>query len=274
MNISRIKYVPHNKFQNIKGDIFKGKIISFSEYPSLLRIRDIFTSYFFSIFKMKFDVSLLKSFIIKNPADENKLVYLQDKIRNCKLIRTSLMVFFKEINLNLKDLYIDEITLRYSPKEGHFPSGKLKPTNAHRDTWASNIFHQINWWIPMHSVFSDNSIYIIPRYFKRKVDNNSKNWAFKKYKTTPGYPSVPTTDANFESHEKLNVELDSHEMLCFSGNHIHGSNVGRQLRFNIETRTVSSNDPKNFKIPMNIDSSCKIVKKNWFKNMVTGKCLG
>ena len=274
MKIRRIEYIKPTESKNLKNDIFQGNILCFFDYPSLKRIKGKFESYFFDSFKRTYNASLLKSFSIKNSNDETKLLKLQERIKNCKFLKSIFKQFFIELGLNLKDLYIDEITLRYSPRQGDLPYGSLKPTCSHRDTWASNIFHQINWWIPMHEVFSDNSIFIVPEYFKKKVRNNSKSWTFKKYKCIPGYPSVPTTNENFSFKDKLNINLRSYEMLCFSGNHIHGSNLGKCFRFNIETRTVSSSDPKNFKIPKNIDSLSNVIKKVWFKNIITGEKLG
>ena len=274
MKIKRIEYKKPNELGNFKNDIFQGNILCFFDYPILKKIKKKFKSYFFDSFKKSYNTSLLKSFTITNVNDETNLFALQERIKNCKFLKSSFTKFFIELGFNLSDLYIDEITLRYSPKQGDLPFGKLKPTSSHRDTWASNIFHQINWWIPMHEVFSDNSIFIVPEYFNKKVRNNSKTWTFKKYKSIPGYPSVPTANEDFSSKDILNINLRSHEMLCFSGNHIHGSNVGKYLRFNIETRTVSASDPKNYKIPANIDSFSNVTKKVWFKNIVTGEKLG
>ena len=274
MKIRRIQYKRYTELKNFKNDIFRGNILCFFDYPSLKKIKEKFESYFFDCFKKTYNASLLNSFSITKVNDEINLFKLQEIIKNCKFLKSSFTQFFIELGFDLNDLYIDEITLRYSPRQGDMPYGKLKPTSAHRDTWASNIFHQINWWIPMHNVFSDNSIFIVPAYFKKKVPNNSKTWTFKKYKSILGYPSVPISNENFNPKDILNINLRSHEILCFSGNHIHGSNVGKRLRFNIETRTVSSSDPKNYKIPENIDSLSNVTKKVWFKNIITGEKLG
>ena len=40
----------------------------------------------------------------------------------------------------------------------------------------------------------------------------------------------------------------------FSGHHLHGSKQDDFYRINLETRTVSKNDSKMFKIPRNIDN--------------------
>jgi len=53
-------------------------------------------------------------------------------------------------------------------------------------------------------------------------------------------------------------------VLCFSGNHIHGSVLGLKKRINLETRTICYNDEKIFNIPKNVDSETTVKKINWF----------
>ncbi len=85
------------------------------------------------------------------------------------------------------------------------------------------------------------------------------------------YPSTPITNENFYKNEILRFSLIKGEVLCFSGHHLHGSNLGNCERFNLETRVVCKNDNKKYKIPKNLDSENKIKKKKWFKNLVSGK---
>ena len=74
------------------------------------------------------------------------------------------------------------ITLRFSPSKNEASKGLLKPAQAHRDSWASNFQHQINWWIPLHAVSHKNGIYFIPNYFSKPVNNDSDYWSFESYK--------------------------------------------------------------------------------------------
>ena len=56
------------------------------------------------------------------------------------------------------------MTIRFSPSTNEEAKGLLKPVKPHRDTWASNFQHQINWWVPLHDLSKNNS-YFIPKYF-------------------------------------------------------------------------------------------------------------
>ena len=146
--------------------------------------------------------------------------------------------------------------------------GILKPAKAHRDTWASNVFNQINWWIPLHNVEERNSIFIAPKLFKKKVPNNSREWSFKKYLKYKDYPSTPFTKKEINENSIIRFTLEKGDVLCFSGNHIHGSILGEKNRVNLETRTICSTDEKKFIIPQNIDSYPQKKKSNWFLPLV------
>ena len=40
-----------------------------------------------------------------------------------------------------------------------YPLRFLNFINAHRDTWASNLFEQINWWFPLFDIEDENSLF-------------------------------------------------------------------------------------------------------------------
>ena len=114
--------------------------------------------------------------------EENKLIEFQDKVKRSKSLLALFCKLLMELKFNVKETLTDKITFRYSPNIKKEPLGNLKPAKAHRDTWASNVFNQINWWIPLHQVEESNSIFIVPEYFNKKILNNSNSWSFKNYK--------------------------------------------------------------------------------------------
>ena len=44
----------------------------------------------------------------------------------------------------------------------------------------------------------------------------------------------------------VKLELKNGDVLCFSGNHVHGSMLGKNKRINLETRTICSYDEQKF----------------------------
>ncbi len=265
-NISQKKLT--EKF--FKKSIFDGHIIIIKKSDEILKIIRIIEKYFFEVFDQS--ISNLKSGKLKYDNQVNKFFLIfQNKVKNSKVIKKQFSIFLNKISLLPSKTYIDMITLRFSPRKGRQPIGNLKPTKAHRDTWASNIFHQINFWIPMHNVSKNNSIFIVPSVFDKKVLNNSNSWNYTDYKKKKNNQSVPTTPVIFEKSDKVMFQLKKGEVLCFSGHHLHGSKVGESERINIETRIVDKLDSEKYDIPKNIDSSSKVQKKSWFKNIKTGK---
>ena len=162
---------------------------------------------------------------------------------------------------------MDHITFRYSPASGMKNIGTLIPTPAHRDTWASNIFNQINFWFPTHNVSDRNSIFFVPKYFQKRVSNNSDEWSFYRYKKTKEFLSTPVSNIKFPQNQIISFNVKKGEVLCFSGHHIHGSLVGESDRLNLETRIVCENDEENYKIPLNLDAMGTVRKNKWFRNL-------
>ena len=256
--------------KTFKKKIFKGEVFVIKNSEEIARITQIIQIYFLYIFNIKIKNRGKNQLLFK---DQNNLFFtiLQNRVKKCKLIRKYFSIFLEKIGFNIQETYMDLITLRFSPSKGEDSLGNLLPVGAHRDTWASNLFHQINFWFPIHNVTDKNSIFLIPKYFNKKISNNSGIWSYALYKQKKNYTSTPVTDENFYKNEILSFSLSKEEVLCFSGHHLHGSNLGNYERFNLETRVVCKNDNKKYKIPNNLDSESLIKKKKWFKNLVSGK---
>jgi hypothetical protein len=47
----------------------------------------------------------------------------------------------------------------------------------------------------------------------------------------------------------------------------------KEQRINFETRIIYKSNLNKINIPKNYDSNSQIVKKNWFKNIITNKYL-
>tara|TARA_Y100000991_G_C21955363_1_gene341785 strand:+ start:249 stop:1067 length:819 start_codon:yes stop_codon:yes gene_type:complete len=246
----------------LKQSIFEGNIFIFKKLSNSLELVNLIDSYFYQYFGVN-----IEDFITEeNPKNfqKNKISDFQEKIKNSKILLDVFSNLLKDLKFNIQHTFSDKITFRYSPAFKKKPLGMLKPSKAHRDTWASNVFNQINWWVPLHKVNKSNSIFIVPDYFKKKVTNNSDSWSFEKFKNIKDYPSTPFSEAHFREKLIKRFELDPGDVLCFSGNHIHGSILGEKKRINIETRTICYNDEEKYNIPKNIDSHTKEKKINWF----------
>ena len=255
---------------SLKKNIFEGKILLIKNSKEILKIIELTEQYF----NYLFNTGITSSEKLKiNYNKENSIFFeiIQNRIKFCKLIRKYFANFLLQIELGIQSTFMDYITFRYSPASGMKNIGTLIPTPAHRDTWASNIFNQINFWFPTHNVSDRNSIFFVPKYFQKRVSNNSDEWSFYRYKKTKEFLSTPVTNIKFPQNQIVSFNVKKGEVLCFSGHHIHGSLVGESDRLNLETRIVCENDEENYKIPVNLDAMGTVRKNKWFRNLKTGK---
>lgn len=262
------RYLSEERF---KKKIFNGDIFIIKKSKEILEIIKITEKYFYNFFEYSLINNAMSKKIRFNKEDDKVFKILQSRVKNCKIIRERFSRFLSKIGLKSKDTFMDMISLRFSPMIGEKKVGNLSPTHAHRDTWASNIFNQINFWFPIQTVQNSNSIFLVPKYFKQKIENNSQSWNYSSFKRIKNYPSVPIASGKINKKDLISFKILKGEILCFSGNHLHGSNLGEKERINLETRITCRNDIKNFDIPKNIDSFSNFKKNNWFKNLDTGE---
>ena len=271
-SIHKIHISKLSSVDDLKKKIYTGEIILFSGLNEIIDIKNVIDLYFSYALNKSID-SLLNDFKANSSKLNHDFLKLQALVKKCNLIKHIFCRLFSKFKFKLDDLYIDSVCLRYSPRHKSKSLGSLKPVGAHRDTWASNIYQQINWWIPLHDVDKKNSIYVAPSYFKKKILNNSSTWNYKKHKLISNYPSVPSTINEIDKKYKIPISMKFGEVLCFSGNHLHGSNVGEKQRLNIETRTVNLDDTCKYILPKNIDSNNNIIQNKWFKNILNNNIL-
>jgi len=268
----KIKYEVNELTLNFfKKSIFNGEIFIIKKTEEIENIIKIVESHLSNVLD-KTSKDFLNLQIINDNETDFLFKLLQNRVKLCNQIRKGFGAFLSKIGFKTNLTYMDLITLRFSPGKNTRSLGTLKPTEAHRDTWASNVMNQINFWFPIHNVSKLNSIYLATDYFKKKVENNSKHWSFNNYKKKKNYPSVPTTNHEISNREMKRFKISRGEVLCFSGHHLHGSLIGKKNRINLETRIVNRNDHDSFNLPINRDSKYKQIKNKWFKNLETGEC--
>ena len=264
-----------NKFKSrdleifIKKNIFSGKIIVFK---NLVLVKEIIEYVNFLFKRYSNNMKLINFMNIENHIDyteiNNKFIKFQNKIKKSQQIKIKFKHIINYLNFNECETFSDQICLRFNPGKEKKQIGNLNFINAHRDTWASNLFEQINWWFPLFDIEDENSLFFYPNYFNKSIKNNSNIWTFEKYKNNKKkYISTPIITEEINELEKFVVKIDKGDILCFSGHHLHGSNLGELNRMNLESRTISLGDKRNYIIPKNLDGKYNDKKKNWFKNL-------
>eukprot|EP00912_Choanoflagellata_sp_UC4_P000073 UC4_evm3s51 len=198
---------------------------------------------------------------------------------------------FKSIGVDIKTTQWDRVRLRVqssgqglddveSPSYGYGRFSHTLP--IHRDTWASNIGWQINWWAPILPVVKDRTLLLYPSWFKRAVPNSSSTWDFlelkRKRKLGKAYPQMPVyLPMNFEEEDRKCLDADAcplidlqpGDLVAFSGAHLHASALNNSgvTRLSTEVRT---HDPSHSELArglLAIDSKAIRFEEplGWFK---------
>jgi hypothetical protein len=174
----------------------------------------------------------------------------------------------KEFGCDLDKTYFDVPRLRSATSDGYLTTGIAFAFHPHRDTWYSAPFCQLNWWLPVYDIQSENSLAFHPRYWTQPLRNGSNRynyylWNADSRKNAAKHIKVDTRD---QPRPEEPVELDPQTrvvcnvggIILFSGSQLHSTvpNTSGRARFSIDFRTVHLDDvAANIGAP-NIDSAC------------------
>jgi hypothetical protein len=160
---------------------------------------------------------------------------------------------FEELGWDPAKTYFDVPKLRIATHSGYLTSGMGYAYKAHRDVWYSAPPCQINWWTPINEVQPRNVMVIHPRYFDRKVPNNSSDFDAYKWNAEGRKNAALYIDNDPRNHPHLqeNLDLDWQvlvgrpgSLMLFSAQHLHSTvpNDSGRTRFSIDFRTVHEDD--------------------------------
>src|SRR5690606_23908254 len=97
----------------------------------------------------------------------------------------------RDVGIDPSETYWDWIHLRALP---HGSTDRRAVTGWHRDTWASRVSQQLNWWTPIYPVTAGRTIAFLPSRWNRPVANTSRDWdvtGARAAKATPTESTVP-----------------------------------------------------------------------------------
>jgi hypothetical protein len=151
-------------------------------------------------------------------------------------------------------VHFDVPRLRSSTSGGYLTTGIAYAWHPHRDTWYSAPKTQINIWLPVFDLDSENTVAFHPPYFRREVPNDSKGYNYYEWNTK--YRAAAAEQVSSETRPlprpTEEVELDSKiefvvpvgGMVLFSAAHLHSSvpNTSGKTRFSIDFRIVHTGD--------------------------------
>jgi hypothetical protein len=173
-----------------------------------------------------------------------------------------------EAGCDLEKTYFDVPRLRTMAHGDYLRAGLALQFHPHRDTWFSAPFQQLNWWLPVYEIESENSMAFHLRYFDIPVRNSSADYDYEEWNRTGRKQASQIVKAETREQprplEPLDVSSETRVVtpvgraLIFSAAHLHATvpNTTQQTRFSIDFRTVNIDDLVSGDGAPNVDARC------------------
>ena len=173
-----------------------------------------------------------------------------------------------ELGCDLEKTYFDVPRMRTAFPGDYLKSGIAYAFQPHRDTWYSAPFCQINWWMPIYQLNSENCMALHPGYFARPIKNGSHLYNYHKWNLESRHNAAQhvKSDTRTQPHPEEPIEREPEvRMICpvggayqFSAAQLHSTapNTSSATRFSIDFRTVHLDDVRDRIGAPNVDSAC------------------
>jgi hypothetical protein len=180
-----------------------------------------------------------------------------------------LQTIFADFGCDPDKTYFDVPRMRSSTSDGYLTTGIAFAWHPHRDTWYSAPPCQINWWLPIFDLDSENCMAFHPRYWNEPIKNSSADYNY--YTWNKLYRGASVTKLTKEDPRPLPRATDQMQidpqirlicpvggLILFSAAQMHSSvpNTSGVTRFSIDYRAVNLDDVVEKRGAPNIDSSC------------------
>lgn len=174
----------------------------------------------------------------------------------------------KETGHDLERTFFDVPRLRTAFPGDYLKSGIAYAFHPHRDTWYSAPLCQINWWMPVYKINSENCMALHPHYFDRAIKNGSEGYNYQKWNLESRFSasSHVKADTRVQPHAEEPIEMEPQiRLVCpiggayqFSAAHLHSTvpNRSNATRYSIDFRTVHIDDMRFLRGAHNCDSAC------------------
>ncbi len=168
---------------------------------------------------------------------------------------------------DLDKIYFDVPRLRTAFPSDYLSSGIAYAFHPHRDTWYSAPLCQLNWWMPIYEIFSENCMALHPRYTHEALANNSHTYNYYEWNRSSRQSAAqhikgdtrvqPHPQTALEPDPQIRVIADVGSLMLFSAAQLHSTvpNTCGLTRYSIDFRTVHLDDVWNKRGAPNLDSA-------------------
>jgi hypothetical protein len=247
--------------------LYDGQLFVYSSRPSIIAITEFARSMITDAFGGLDPKTAQKNMAVEHYADllgklKPMFIHHPDSKRHLQNI-------LEELGCDRAQTYFDVPRMRTSTSDNYLTTGIAYAWHPHRDTWYSAPPCQINWWLPIYDIESDNSMAFHPNYWSRPVRNSSAQYNYyvwnkmyrgenvaKLIKEDPR--PLPRATEPIELDPQVRLICPVGGIILFSGQQMHSSvpNTSGVTRFSIDFRTVHIDDVLARSGAPNIDSKC------------------
>ena len=173
----------------------------------------------------------------------------------------------RSVGGDAEQVHFDVPRLRSAYPTDYLTSGIAYAFHAHRDTWYSAPFCQINWWLPVYDIEERNCLAFHPDYFDAAVENSSEIYNYYEWNTKNRASAAQHVKSDTREQPKLTRPIERRDLrllvppgglILFSAAHLHETvpNTSGLARYSIDFRTVHKGDAAARRGAANLDSRC------------------
>jgi hypothetical protein len=193
---------------------------------------------------------------------------LKPKFIHAEKSKQCIQQMLRELGCDPDKTYFDVPRMRTSTSDDYLKVGIAYAFHPHRDTWYSAPMCQINWWMPIYPIVSENAMAFHPHYWNHAVRNGSAAYNYAEWNRTSRQNAAqfikedtrkqPKPEEPMELDPQLRIIAPPGGILLFSAAQMHSSvpNTSGRTRFSIDFRTVNVDDVAARRGAPNVDSAC------------------
>ena len=247
----------------LSAALFDGAVVVFRELPAVRRLSEMARAILSGVFGTD-DPPVAESSLAAS--DYRRLaIRARNRVVDDPAIHREWRNVLLAVGYDPASTWLDRIRLRVVSSRSDIDHRRLSPLPPHRDTWASRIMAQVNWWLPLYPLRETGTMLMWPSAFRRAVANGSAEWDFEQFKRNGrGYPLLPT--AAYPETPGTPILIEPGELLGFSAAHLHAGSRDASgcTRFGIDSRTVWEPDRRAGRCARDVDGSPGTEMWEWF----------
>jgi hypothetical protein len=249
-----------------RRELYEGSIVVHAPRPGALRLCTLAQELIEEAFRPLDPLRVQETLPVEQCA--KVLAALKPKFIHHPKSKEYIQAMLTELGCDLEKTYFDVPRMRTAFPGDYLKSGIAYAFHPHRDTWYSAPFCQINWWMPIYPINSENCMALHPPYWNRPVRNGSSQYNYYKWnlESRQGAAQHVKTDTRVQPRPEEPIELELQvRLVCdvggvyqFSAAQMHSTvpNTSDVTRYSIDFRTVHLDDIWNRIGAPNIDSAC------------------